>query len=92
MHDRSLTCYRAADGQVLYRRRLDGSFIASGVAGEEKVYLTTDEGDTLVLRAADEFDLLARNSLKAEVLASPAISDGALLLRTRTALYCIEQD
>ena len=85
-----LTCYRADTGEILYRQRLDGSFIASGVAGDGKVYLTNDEGTTFVLRSGDRFEVLARNALGAETLASPAISGEAILLRTKAGLYCIE--
>ena len=84
-----LTCFKAATGQVAYRRRLGGKFTASGVAGDEKVYLTNEAGATFVIQAGAEYRLLAKSALDEECLASPAVSGGALFLRTRSYLYCI---
>ena len=85
-----LTCYEADTGIVQYRRRLDAGFVASGVAGDGRIYLTSDKGSTLVLRAGPKFEELARNPLDEETLASPAVSDAALFIRTRRHLYRIE--
>ena len=84
-----LTCYQAADGRLAYRRRLEGKFTASSVAGDGKVFLTNEEGTTYVVRAGAEFGLLATNCLAEYTLASPAISGGRLFLRTEQHLYCI---
>lgn len=85
-----LTCYEADTGNVHDRRRLDASFVASGVAGDGKIYLTSDEGTTLVFRAGPELEVLARNPLNEETLASPAVSNRAIFVRTKAHLYCIE--
>jgi outer membrane protein assembly factor BamB len=84
-----LTCRGAADGRILYHQRLAGKFIASPVAGDGKLYWTSESGTTWVLRAGREFEILAENRLEDECLASPAIADRALFLRTRHDLYCI---
>lgn len=84
-----LSCYEAATGKLQYRERLDGKFVASGVAGDGKLYLTNDEGTTYVVKAGAAFKLLAANPLAEYTLASPAISGGRLFIRTKQHLYCI---
>lgn len=84
-----LTCYDARTGKQHYRQRLDGKFLASGVAGDGRLYLTSDAGETFVIQLGPEFQRLARNPLDDEVAASPALADGTILLRTRHHLYCI---
>jgi outer membrane protein assembly factor BamB len=82
-------CYEARTGRLRYRRQLEGKFTASPVAGDGKIYATSDEGITYVIKAGPEFMELARNSLDEYSLASPAISGGDLFLRTELFLYCI---
>jgi len=86
-----LTCRDAAGGQVAYRVRLKGKFIASPVAGDGKLYVTNEEGATTVVQAGREFQVLAENRLGEECFASPAISGGALFLRTSKHLYCFRE-
>jgi outer membrane protein assembly factor BamB len=84
-----LTCYDAKTGKTVYRKRLDGKFFASSIAGDGRVYLSNDAGTTYVLRAGRRFEVLARNPLNDETLASPAVAGNDLLLRTAKHLYCI---
>ncbi len=87
------TCYRASDGELLWQGRLGEarreSFSASPIAVDGKVFLTNDEGDTFVLRAGDDFELLHTNSLDEVTLASPALVDGQWFFRTARQLLCI---
>jgi outer membrane protein assembly factor BamB len=85
-----LICRDAESGKELYRERLRGAFKGSPVAGDGKVYFTNEEGLTTVVKAGTDFQVLAENRLDEECLASPAISRGAILLRTRTRLWCIQ--
>ncbi len=82
-----LTCREASTGRVVYRERLKGTFTASGVAGDGKLYFANEAGTTVVVRAGAAFEVLAENPLEEEILASPAIAGGSLLLRTRTRLW-----
>ncbi len=86
-----LSCYEAVSGEVQYRQRLGGTFKSSGVAGDGKVYLPNEQGETVVLAAGREYRELARCPLQEESLASPAISGGTIFLRTLNNLYCIEE-
>jgi hypothetical protein len=87
--DGFLSCYEARTGKRLYQERLGGKFIASPVAGDGKVYLTNEEGTTLVLKAGPKFEVLSRNRLEEYTLASPAISQQEIYLRTEKHLYAI---
>ncbi|MEX1097202.1 MAG: PQQ-binding-like beta-propeller repeat protein [Planctomycetales bacterium] len=84
-----LSCFEAATGKTVYRERLAGKFSASAAAGDGKLYVSNEGGDTFVVRAGRKFEILAKNPLEEEILASPAISGGRLFLRTRTRLFCI---
>jgi outer membrane protein assembly factor BamB len=91
VHDESgiLTCRSALDGKEIYRERLKGRFSASAVAADGKIYFTNEEGTTSVVKSGPAFELLAENRLGAEAYASPAVSRGALFIRTGKGLWCL---
>ena len=84
-----LTVSRRQDGRARLpgadRRRLQ----ASPVAADGKVYLVSEDGETIVLAAGRTPRVLARNRLDARQLASPAIAGGRLFIRSDDALYAI---
>jgi outer membrane protein assembly factor BamB len=86
-----VSCYNAGDGNRIWRKRLRGNFTASLVAADGRIYATSELGDVYVFAAADSFDLLAENSFGDRCLATPAIADGELFIRTRDHLYCIPE-
>ena len=65
------------------------SFTASPWACNGKLFFLSEEGKTYVVSAGEDFKLLHDNNLDELCLASPAISQGNLLLRTASKLYCI---
>ena len=87
------TCYQAATGEVLWQGRLgepkSEGFSSSPVAVDGKVFLTNDAGETFVLKAGRQFELLRVNRLEAPVLASPALVDGHWYFRTDRHLMAI---
>jgi len=83
------TCLDARTGEQRWRRRLLGPVTASPVAGDGKLYITDEEGTTLVLACGDSYRELARNKLGEPVYASAAISQGRLFLRAAGHLYCV---
>jgi outer membrane protein assembly factor BamB len=88
-----LKCYDAQTGARHYQRRLaqeTSAFSASPVAGDGKVYCTGEEGDVFVVRAGQTFELLEHNRLGETCLATPAISEDALIFRTRSHLVAVE--
>lgn len=87
-----LQCYEAATGKRLYRVRAGTKSMmvtASPVAGDGKVFCLDEKGRTVVLQAGPEYKLLAENALEEDTLATPAIADGSLLIRTLGSLYRI---
>ncbi len=84
-----LTCADAKTGQRLWRHRLSGVFFASPVAADGKIYLLSETGETFVMRAGREPELLSRNDLGERFLASPAISNGRIFLRSDGNLFSV---
>ena len=83
---------RLDDGEVIYEERFPEQPYASATAGDGKIYIVTRYGGTYVLAAAPKFTQLAHNELDDDSTfnASPAISNGQLLLRSDRFLYCID--
>jgi outer membrane protein assembly factor BamB len=86
------TCYEAATGTIVWQERVGGNFSASPVSAAGRIYFVGDNGQTTVLDASKTFRVVARNPLVEgeEVQASPAISQGLFLLRTRRNLWAFK--
>jgi outer membrane protein assembly factor BamB len=85
-----LLSFDPATGNVLKQGRLHGAidkYFASPVAADDKVFLIGQAGEVSVLKAGGEWETLKVNSLDDEVFATPAIADGRIYIRTRSALY-----
>ena len=90
-----LTAYDAATGAKRYGpERVPGirNVYASPVAAAGRLYVTSRDGVTSVVRAGPSFEVLATNVLDDEFDASPAIAGGEIYLRGRQFLYCIAAD
>lgn len=66
-----------------------GSYFASPVLGDGKIYLAGENGTVVVLRNSAKYEELAQNDMGESILATPAIADGRLFIRTRTQLFCV---
>jgi outer membrane protein assembly factor BamB len=84
------TCLDAKTGQVHWRERIGGNHSASPLLAGGKVYFQNEEGIGTIIRAGKKFEVLARNDIGERVLASYAVSGGALFIRTENHLYRIE--
>lgn len=85
-----LLSFDPATGNVLKQGRLHGAidkYFASPVAADDKIFLIGQGGQVSVLKAAGEWEVLKVNELDDEVYATPAIADGRIYIRTRSALY-----
>ncbi len=82
-------CALAATGEVLYRERIGGTFASSPVVSGNRIYITDDQGETVVLPATPKFEILARNPIGEKVQASPAVAGGRLFIRGEKTLFCI---
>jgi outer membrane protein assembly factor BamB len=89
MTDIGVACLDAATGEEIWRERLGHGFSASPVIADGKLYVAKEEGDTSVVQLGDKPKILANNTLKGPLLATPAIANGAIYLRTENHLYCI---
>jgi outer membrane protein assembly factor BamB len=79
----------AGTGRRLWQERVDGLFSASPVAGDGKIYFVSETGEVIVLRAGREPHVIARNDLGERLMASPAISNGQIFLRSDGSLFAI---
>jgi outer membrane protein assembly factor BamB len=83
------TCMKADTGELAWQQRIGGNFSASPVAAEGRIYFVGDNGETTVIKAGPEFEILAKNPLGEKVQASPAISQGQMFIRTERHLFAI---
>ncbi len=84
-----LTAVDAKTGDRVWQQRVDGVFSASPVGGGGHVYFVAENGDTVVVKAGRAPEIVARNAVAERALASPAISNGRLFLRTDDHLIAI---
>jgi outer membrane protein assembly factor BamB len=94
LHDLGfLTCHDAKTGKELYgRERIGGSYTASPWAYNGKLFCLGEDGKTRVVKAGSTFEVLWTNDLDELCLATPAVSQGHLLIRTASKLYCVTND
>lgn len=85
------SCVEAKTGKVIWQKRVGGNFSASATLAEGRVYFLDEEGTATIVAASREYQVLAVNKLDGRALATPAMVDGAIFLRTDTHLYRIEQ-
>jgi outer membrane protein assembly factor BamB len=86
-----VACYEAKTGKQVYKKRLGGrgGWTASPVAADGKLYFTSEEGGMRVVRAGPKFELLSVNPLGEACMATPAICDGMIFVRTQHHLLGI---
>jgi len=85
-------CLEAVTGKRVWRERMNGEFRASLVAGDGKVYFTSLEGAVTVVKTGPAFEVLARNELDENIVATPAFAHGRVYIRGAKHLYCIEEN
>jgi hypothetical protein len=76
---------------VVWTARVGGNFSASPLLAGNRVYVFSEEGKTTVFEAGRTYTVLAENELEDGFMASPAVDGRALILRTRSHLYRIEE-
>jgi outer membrane protein assembly factor BamB len=84
-------CLDATTGRTIYgpERLKPATYSGSPVLADGKIYVTNEDGVTMVVRAGPKFEVLAENDFGEYTLSSPAISDGQIFIRTDAALYAI---
>ena len=86
-----LSAVDASNGQRLWQERVGGTFSASPIAGDGKVYFVSEGGETIVIKAGRRFEVIARNKLDGHFVASPAAGGGRVFLRADDRLYAVGQ-
>ncbi|MGQ9769284.1 MAG: outer membrane protein assembly factor BamB family protein [Thermogutta sp.] len=89
---RNLACYNPGNGSLIWRTNLNGTFTSSLVAAAGRIYAVNERGTVFVFNAGDEFRLLAENRIGGRCLATPAIVENDLILRTDGFLYCFAEE
>lgn len=89
-NESTVTCLDSKDGSVVWTQRLGGNYMASLLHAGGRIYAFSTQGKTPVFKAGRAYESLGENTLEEGFMASPAVTGKALILRTKTALYRIE--
>ena len=84
--------YNLKTGDELYRQRLStvgSGFSASPVASDGKIYLSNEDGEILIVSAGEKFAHISTNSMGELLMATPAISEGVMYVRSAASLFAI---
>ncbi len=87
-----LDAYNLQSGAEIYRQRLPlvgSGFSASPVASDGKLYLSNEDGEILVISIGQKFNHIATNSMGEMLMATPALSDGVIYVRSSASLFAI---
>jgi outer membrane protein assembly factor BamB len=85
------SAYRVRTGEVVYQQRLPSSFSASPVAADGKLYLSSEDGEVFVIKAGEKFELLATNPMGEALMATPALTDGNIILRGQSHVFAVSE-
>jgi len=86
-------CYEVKTGREVYGKQRIGmgtNFSASPIVVGGRVFCFSEDGDVYVVKAGPDFELLNTNSLGEGMMATPAVADGKMFIRTIKHLYCIQ--
>jgi len=92
VNDRGIIwCLEPRTGKEIYSRKRLSSATYSGspVLADGKIYVTNEDGRTVVIKAGPAFEVLSENDLDDYTLSSPAVSEGQIFIRTAKHLYCV---
>ena len=87
-----LDAYDLKTGTEVYRQRLDvigSGYSSSPVAADGKIYLSSEDGDMLVIKAGPQFAQIATNPMGELLMATPALSEGIMYVRSSTGLFAV---
>ena len=88
-----LTAYDAGTGEQVYRSRVGtGLFTPSPIAADGRLYIANEDGEVYVVEAGPEYVEVARNEMDEVIMATPAISDGLIFIRTVNNVYAIGEN
>ena len=84
-----ISCFHAESGRLLYREGLgaSGAYFSSPIAANGRIYIASRNGIITVIEAGDELNILSQNDLDDKIMATPAVVDNKLYIRTANSLY-----
>jgi outer membrane protein assembly factor BamB len=84
-----ISCFQAESGELLYKEKLgaSGTYFSSPIAANGRIYIASRNGIVTVFEAGDELNILAHNDLNEKIMATPAVVDNKLYIRTAGSLY-----
>ena len=85
------SCVEAKTGKIAWSERVGGNYSASPVTDGKRIFFLSEEGKTTVVAASPEYRVIATNHLDSGFMASPAVHNDSLILRTKTHLYRIAE-
>jgi outer membrane protein assembly factor BamB len=87
-----MACYNVKTGERLYQQRIadkGGAYTASPIAAGGNIYLTSEDGEIHVVKAGPKYELVSSNQMGESLMATPALSDGMILIRALHTIFCI---
>ncbi|TWT74722.1 outer membrane protein assembly factor BamB family protein [Allorhodopirellula solitaria] len=84
------SCFDTQTGDRVWKKRLGGKFSASPILAGNHLYFGNHEGEVFVLTLGDDSEVVTTNQVEGQIMASPAVIDNALILRTDEAIYRFE--
>ena len=91
-NDGIFDAYDAETGEEIYRKRLEpvgSGFSASPIAADGRLYLSNEDGEMLVVAAGRDFRLISTNTMGELLMATPALSNGVMYVRSASSLFAI---
>jgi outer membrane protein assembly factor BamB len=88
-----LSAYDPQTGTRAFRGRVGtgGAFSASPIGADGRLYIASEDGEVYVIAATPDMKQIAKNDMKEVIMATPAISDGLIVIRTMGHLYGVGQ-
>ena len=84
-----VTCLHAASGEINWKERVGGNFSVSPIQIGENILNVSSDGEMVALADSEKFQVLGRRNLDEECRATPAVAQGILLVRTKSALFAL---
>ncbi len=87
--------FNLTDGSTLWmkkRIRNFGNYYASPIAAGDRIYVPGENGNIVVLKSGPELEILARNDIGGSLVATPAIADDRIYVRTLEKIYCFSKE
>ena len=85
------SCVDAKSGETHWQERVGGNYSASPMLVDGRIHFLSEDGETTVIEPGKEFKKLASNQLDGHTLASMAVSDKAIFIRSASHLYRLQQ-